>query len=172
MDQVRRTYIAKGPHQPSCDFPKTQFNKERRSFQNKWFTYFDWLEYIKAKDEAYCLWCYLFKSNRTDNCGKYVFVTTRFCNWKKVLEVFKIHVGSFGTSHNEATRQCHSFKNQRQSVSSMLNVQEHEVEVDYRKRLSAILGVIRFLLRQGLAFRGYDESSTSLHKENFLELLE
>jgi hypothetical protein len=27
--------------------------------------------------------------------------------------------------------------------------------------------VVRFLLEQGLAFRGHDESSTSLNKDNF-----
>ena len=41
----------------------------------------------------------------------------------------------------------------------------------YRIRLTTILDVIRYLLGQGLAFRGHDESSTSLRKGNFLELV-
>ena len=36
----------------------------------------------------------------------------------------------------------------------------------------AIVGVVRFLLRQGLAFRGHDESKNSRNKGNFLEMLE
>ncbi|XP_039145553.1 zinc finger MYM-type protein 1-like [Dioscorea cayenensis subsp. rotundata] len=46
------------------------------------------------------------------------------------------------------------------------------MEVAYRIRLTAILDVTRFLLKQGLPFRGNDESSNSLNKGNFLELLE
>ncbi|XP_065860264.1 uncharacterized protein [Euphorbia lathyris] len=42
----------------------------------------------------------------------------------------------------------------------------------YIPSLTASLDVIRFLLRQGLCFHGYDESSTSFNKGNFLELLE
>ncbi|XP_042466107.1 zinc finger MYM-type protein 1-like [Zingiber officinale] len=48
---------------------------------------------------------------------------------------------------------------------------KHELEVAYRKRLTSILKVIRFLLLQGLPFRGHDESSTSSNRGNFLELL-
>lgn len=32
--------------------------------------------------------------------------------------------------------------------------------------------MVRFLLEQGLAFRGHDESSTSLNRGNFLEMLD
>ncbi|XP_039133231.1 zinc finger MYM-type protein 1-like [Dioscorea cayenensis subsp. rotundata] len=46
------------------------------------------------------------------------------------------------------------------------------MEVAYRIRLTAILDVTHFLLKQGLAFCGHDESSSSLNKGNFLELLE
>lgn len=35
-----------------------------------------------------------------------------------------------------------------------------------------ILGVVRFLLLQGHAFRGHDESAKSRNKGNFLEMLE
>ncbi|KAL6540509.1 hypothetical protein OROMI_024392 [Orobanche minor] len=172
-DQVRRAYLAKGPYQP-CDynFPQKQFNKIRRSFQKNWFTDFDWLEYSVAKDEAYCLWCYLFKPTRAHYPGKDVFTTTGFNNWKKALNVFREHVGSVGSFHNEATRQCQAFKNQRQSISHIFSAQGYEIEADYRNRLTASLSVIRLLLRQGLAFRGHDESSTSLNKGNFLEILE
>ncbi|XP_039120125.1 zinc finger MYM-type protein 1-like [Dioscorea cayenensis subsp. rotundata] len=45
------------------------------------------------------------------------------------------------------------------------------MEVAYRVRLTAVLDIVRFLLRQGLSFRGHDESSSSKNKGNFLELL-
>ncbi|XP_042401398.1 uncharacterized protein LOC121991465 [Zingiber officinale] len=67
--------------------------------------------------------------------------------------------------------QFEGFKNQRQSVEYSFSLGKHELEVAYRKRLTSILKVIRFLLLQGLPFRGHDESSTSSNRGNFLELL-
>lgn len=46
------------------------------------------------------------------------------------------------------------------------------MEVAYRIRLTAALDVTRLLLKQGLPFRGHDESSTSSNKGNFLEFFE
>jgi hypothetical protein len=47
-----------------------------------------------------------------------------------------------------------------------------EREEKYKARLLIILGIIRFLLLQALAFHGHDESSSSSNKVNFLEMLE
>ncbi|XP_042388061.1 uncharacterized protein LOC121980164 [Zingiber officinale] len=79
--------------------------------------------------------------------------------------------GGVGSAHNEARIQFEGFKNQRQTVEYSFSSGKHEIEVAYRKRLTAILKVIRFLLLQGLPFRGHDESSTSSNRGNFLELL-
>ena len=54
----------------------------------------------------------------------------------------------------------------------MLSSHEHDQENAYRIRLIVVLECIRFLLMQGLAFRGHDESKGSLRKDNFLEILE
>ncbi|GFY95342.1 dihydroxyacetone kinase [Actinidia rufa] len=43
--------------------------------------------------------------------------------------------------------------------------------MEYRTRLNASIDCVRFLLRQGLAFRGHDESESSSSQGNFLELL-
>ena len=34
-----------------------------RRFIPQWFDEFDWLEYSISKDAAFCLYCYLFKTN-------------------------------------------------------------------------------------------------------------
>ena len=41
----------------------------------------------------------------------------------------------------------------------------------YKARLIIILGVIRFLMLQALAFRGHDETPSSKNKGNFLEMM-
>jgi hypothetical protein len=38
--------------------------------------------------------------------------------------------------------------------------------------LTIVLGIVRFLILQALAFRGHDESSSSTNRGNFLEMLE
>ncbi|KAK1379670.1 TTF-type domain-containing protein [Heracleum sosnowskyi] len=140
--QVRRAYIAKGPFRP-VHYTFPK-NGDSRTFQANWFGEFDWLEYSIHKDAAFCMWCYLFNPKRADNSGKNAFTTTGFKKWKKALDKFRSHIELVG----------------------------HEIEVDYRRRLTAVLTVIRLLLRQGFGFRGHDESSDSLNKGNFLEIFE
>ena len=50
--------------------------------------------------------------------------------------------------------------------------QSNKDKLDYRVQLNVIVDCIRFLLCQGLAFRGHDESQGSSGKGNFLELLQ
>ncbi|XP_042466250.1 zinc finger MYM-type protein 1-like [Zingiber officinale] len=87
-----------------------------------------------------------------------------FVNCKKAIEKFNEHVGEVGSAHNEARIQFEGFKNQRQSVKYLFSWGKHEIEVAYRKRLTAILKLIQFLLLQGLPFRGHDESPASSNR--------
>lgn len=80
------------------------------------------------------------------------------------MGTFRVHVGLVDSSHNEATRYYQAFKNQKQNISHIFSAQWYEIEVDYRRRLTAVLKVIRLLLRQGFGFRIHDESSDSLKK--------
>ncbi|KAH7688385.1 Ribonuclease H-like protein [Dioscorea alata] len=171
-DQVRREYLLMGPCQPvGHNFPRKQQGKDLRSFKELWFQKFDWLEYSVEKDAAYCFYCYLFKQPRSDKLGIDSFTKTGFSNWKKAMEVFIEHVGGVNSNHNNARRHCEDFKNQRQSVSHIFSSHSREMEIAYRARVTAVLRVIRFLLLQGLAFRGHDESSSSTNRGNFLEML-
>ncbi|KAM2249064.1 hypothetical protein ACFXTI_003760 [Malus domestica] len=63
-DEVRRLYLQKGPCQPrGHNFPITNMSGINRRFIPQWFDEFDWLEYSVSKDAAFCLYCYLFKTN-------------------------------------------------------------------------------------------------------------
>src|ERR1044072_1893386 len=61
---------------------------------------------------------------------------------------------------------------QTQHIEVALCKQSLQIKEDYRIHLIAVIDCIRFLLRQGLAFRGNDESVSSSNKGNFLELLD
>ncbi|XP_034212818.1 zinc finger MYM-type protein 1-like [Prunus dulcis] len=92
-DEIRRAYLQKGPCQPrSYKFPQTNQSGINRRFIAHWFDDHDWLEYSIAKDAAFCLHCYLFKSN-FDQVGGDAFTGVGFNNWKKAKERFNLHIG-------------------------------------------------------------------------------
>jgi hypothetical protein len=47
-----------------------------------------------------------------------------------------------------------------------------EEHIRYNIRLTSSLAVVRFLIEQGDAFRGHDESATSLNKGTFKEMVD
>ncbi|KAH7666046.1 Ribonuclease H-like protein [Dioscorea alata] len=61
--------------------------------------------------------------------------------------------------------------NQNQNIQSILIKQGDQARSEYRTRLTASVDCLGFLLRQGLPFRGHDESEESNNQGNFLELL-
>lgn len=66
---------------------------------------------------------------------------------------------------------CQDLMKPDQHIQTFFVKQSKIVKAEYRTRLTATVDCIRFLLRQGLAFRGHDESETSCNRGNFLELL-
>ncbi|KAF8411895.1 hypothetical protein HHK36_004453 [Tetracentron sinense] len=62
--------------------------------------------------------------------------------------------------------------NQKQHIRTVVRKQLDQSRRDYRVRLNASIDCIRFILRQGLTFRGHDESEDSNNKGNFLKLLQ
>ncbi|PIN23845.1 hypothetical protein CDL12_03425 [Handroanthus impetiginosus] len=142
-----------------------------RHFNAKWFDiYGSWLEYSVSKDATFCLPCYLFKPDIGKQSGGDAFVTTGFSGWNK-KERFDAHVGDCNSMHNQALKKCHDLMNQDQHIYFAFQKQSDELKKEYRIKLLASIDCIRFLLRQGLAFRGHDESLNSSNKGNFLELL-
>ncbi|XP_041999757.1 uncharacterized protein LOC121749234 [Salvia splendens] len=140
-DRIRREYVAKGPCQPKGH----DFPKKHMGKIR------EVLGMFAPGDEA--------------------FVGGGFSNWKKANERFTAHVGSTGSAHHKARIEYENFVNQKQSVPYIVSRVGSKQEKEYRIRLTATLDVIRFLLNQGLAFRGHDETSTSSNRGNFLELL-
>lgn len=48
---------------------------------------------------AYCLFCYLFKKDNSDQACSTTFIGKGFENWKKKLKL-KIHTGGVNSAHN------------------------------------------------------------------------
>ena len=73
--------------------------------------------------------------------------------------------------HNSALKRADYFMRPGQSIVHAFYKQDDAAKNEYRIRLNASIGACRFLLQQGLPFRGHDESVDSVNKENFLALL-
>ncbi|KAM3240345.1 hypothetical protein ACQJBY_053805 [Aegilops geniculata] len=112
-DVVRREYLKKGPCQPyGHDVPRNTTDK--RVFREEWFDEFDWLEYSVKENRACCFHCYLFKEPVSHvKFGGNIFNQDGYKTWKKVMEYFRLHVGSTNSAHNNARRHCTYFKNQK-----------------------------------------------------------
>ncbi|XP_031262511.1 zinc finger MYM-type protein 1-like [Pistacia vera] len=171
-EEVRRAYLLKGPCQPKDhNFPFTPFGDKKRRFTSEWYKEGScWMEYSVAKDAIFCLNCYLFKPDYGDQAGGEVFVNKGYNNWKDKAKVKK-HVGDHSSTHNQCHAKCVDLMNQRQHIDVNLGCVSKKGKLDYRIRLNASIDCIRFLLHQGLAFRGHDESVESENQGNFMELL-
>jgi hypothetical protein len=90
-------------------------------------------------------------------------------NWNRDGALDK-HVGGVDSAHNAAQERYNSY------LSPSTTIDNRIVKVDsekrfYKIRLTYSLRCLRFLLNQGLAFCGHDESENSSNRGNFLELL-
>ncbi|XP_058749093.1 uncharacterized protein LOC131622065 [Vicia villosa] len=161
QDQVRRAYILNGPMQPDLSsLPRTQFGSVKR-----------------IKDAAYCFYCFLFtttrkKPGRAEHFGFEVFTKSGYKDWKHASQGLKDHVGSHNSLHNSCVKHYDDYNNQRQSVTSNFTKATKESEELYKIRLTCSVDCTRYLIAKGMAFRGHDESSISLNKGNFREMVD
>ncbi|XP_048611491.1 zinc finger MYM-type protein 1-like [Brassica napus] len=172
-DEVRHKYLTKGPCQPyGHTFKQILKSGSLSRFNPAWFDqYGSWLEYSISKERAFCLYCYLFKDEIRMQGGSDAFVKEGFNSWNKP-DRLRTHMGKPPNSfHIIAAQKCEDLMNQNQSIVHALFKQDDKVKNEYRIRLTASIDASRFLLRQGLSFRGHFEKEEAVNKGNFLQLL-
>jgi len=82
------------PYQPNLDnFPKKQFRKQNRSFSNKYYNEYPWLEYNIVKDAVFCFYFRHFDST-TFSKSEDNFIRSGYNNWKNIAEKLKKHSSS------------------------------------------------------------------------------
>jgi hypothetical protein len=166
QDAIRRAYITKGPCKPYIhDFPYRNIGDAPRRFSLTWLYNHEWLEYSIKKDSAFCFICYLFKKGSGSNA----FVVDGWNNWNIGNKALIKHSGS--KAHNAAQERYIGFINPKVAIDYHIDKWTDEDLRLYKKRLTYSLRCIKFLLHQGLAFRGHDESEDSSNRGNFIELL-
>ncbi|KAJ8768080.1 hypothetical protein K2173_021020 [Erythroxylum novogranatense] len=157
-DAIRRAYLLKGPCQPrEHEFPK------KKSL--------DLYDYSTTENTVFCLYCYLMRYELGEQGSRGAFVSTGYSNWKDISRLYT-HVGEVNSIHNTSYRKCQALMNQQQHIDAAIIKQSEQAKKEYRIHLTVVIDCIRFLLHQGLSFRGHDESKNSSNRGNFLELLE
>jgi len=167
-EKVRRKYLQNGPCQPrTLSFPVTQIAGSSRRFVPEWFDEFrSWLEYSESKDRVYCFCCFLFREKKDD--GYEAFVKNGWNGYHKKDRLRK-HVGEVGGLHYIAMKKCDDLLQTNQHIDVAFHSVSGSNKRDYITRLNGSIDVARILAKQGLPFRGHDESKESLNKRNFRE---
>ncbi len=172
--KLNSTYIqfccSLGPCQPVAGFPK---NPQGRSFQSQWYAGNNWLEYSVEKDAMYCFSCRLFLTEDKFK-ARTAWRTTGVVNWRKAVE--KIHEHAATEAHmismvRWANYRKGPFVEAFKAQAAECELQNEKERQKNREILFRLIDITVYLARQGLAFRGHDESSTSSNRGNFLELV-
>ena len=167
-ERVRRKYLENGPCQPrTVHFPVTNIGGIPRRFVPEWFDEFGgWLEYSESKDRAYCFYCFLFRKKKDG--GYEAFVKNGWNGYHR-KERLQNHVGNVGGSHYLAMKKCDDLLQTKQHIDVAFRDVSESAKKDCFTRLNGSIDVARILVKQGLPFRGHDESKKSLNKGNFRE---
>ena len=142
-----------------------------RSFQEDWYSKKDWLCGSNSSNSLYCWPCLLFKPGVSQS-----WTEKGYGNMRNVLSDGRKHEKS--KSHMEAYKMWKTFDfSERVDVmfsrARKEEVERHNEEVrQNRGMLRTLSEAVLYLSKQELSFRGHDESTNSLNRGNYRELLE
>ncbi|XP_070020744.1 uncharacterized protein LOC107805304 [Nicotiana tabacum] len=94
-----------------------------------------------------------------------------FTSWNK-KNIFDMHIGGPSYIHNQSRKNVDDLLRQKQSIQSAFAKQSDQQKLEYQTHLEvAAVDVIRYLLTQGLSFRGHREDESFINRGNFIELV-
>ena len=161
----------RGPIQPS---PRKgeQFSrydgKQLRYFNEDWYKIYPWCEFSETQNAILCFPCRLFGNGpwTKEGCGKFsnLSLSGHAKTDSHERNVVRLSEYRLSTSTNNVFAQVNE--------QHAMNLTSREIE---KRNLCAVLSRIfdsvGFLAKQNLAFRGHDESASSLNRGNFKEML-
>lgn len=158
-----RKHIAK-----SHDNRNICFSHLKRTLANGDMVNRDWVVYSPSKNAIFCFVCRLFGSFNIFD----VYKSTGFTDFHNANRSFAQHEKSQQHLRNELDYKTRAKKSQSTTIdSNILNQNRSEAEY-WRKILTRIVAVIKFIGSRGLAFRGADQNFGSIYNGNFLGTLE
>jgi hypothetical protein len=111
------------------------------------------------KDSAFCFVCYLFRDLKCKGKGTDTFTKDSWRNWNIGEKELLKHAGP--SAHNAAQERYSGFVNPKATIDYQIERWSDEDLHLYKIRLTYSFRCLKFLLHQGLAFCGHDESEES-----------
>ena len=143
-------------NQPIIDFPSKTFGDKKRKFNPEYYKKFYWLEYDISTNSLFCGICRCFNDRENDKVN---FKTVGCSDWKNIAAKCSKHQDT--STHKTNSMLWLSKKNQKKSCAALLNSHHENIVSMNRKNLKKIIKTVYFISKQGLAFRGHDESVSS-----------
>ncbi|XP_050063277.1 uncharacterized protein LOC126552610 [Aphis gossypii] len=153
-----------GPYQP---INAKLIRVNGRSFKTEWYSQFPWIEFSELLQTAFCFNCRVFPSCNVEKS----FTVDGFKNWKKGIMKFTQHQQSIAHKESTCKLSSHKVSKKKGTVISEMNSAHKTTVTQNRKYIKCLLETLLFCARQGIAFRGHNETETSTNCGNFLELL-
>ena len=161
--QLTTPIVGGTPNQPSASFkfPWSKFGKKERSLQPHWLLKWKWLHYNEAEERAYCHTCVrAYQGNHFSTTHiERMFISNGYSNWNNATESFRCHEGSRG--HKDAILKTQTLPQSTRDVGESLSRAHAEEKKKRREFFLKVLSNTRFLVRQGLAFRGEGDEKDS-----------
>ncbi|KAL4091374.1 hypothetical protein QTP88_026073 [Uroleucon formosanum] len=150
-----------------------------RRFTSRHYKVYNWIEYSVSKDEIFCFPCRHFSANiiaSGKTAGNLCFVNygSKCKNWKE--QTLSLNNHQRCKTHVICVQRWNDYllvqKKHSLSIANQVNNIRQQNIIENREHLKFLLKAALFLSKQGLAFRGHNESDTSKNKGNFLEILD
>ena len=159
-----KSIINSKPYHPNVNIiPSKKKKNQRVRFQQKWFSDYPWLTYDTATGGVLCHTCSTAKTlnlltlaSRSEDA----FTIAGFSNWEKATRRFESHTAN--DAHRHALFVIKAQNNK--TVGVQLDQEEEKKQQERRRCLLKIVKRIRYLLRQGLAFRNNPASEGNLYQ--------
>lgn len=157
-------------------YPVKYMHGCNRRFKPEWAKKHPWLHYSQTDDGAYCKACVLFAPADVKQQKLGILVAKPFCVWTKQSSSFNDHEKL--KYHQDSMARMTAFKDScsdpTKNVATMLNKAREEQVSRNTRVIKSLLKCVIFCGKQGIAFRGHRDDSTSnsaTNMGNFIELV-
>lgn len=140
------------------------------NFKNSWFADYKWLCSSLNLQKLFCWPCLLFSSKNT------VWAKEGFADFININRSLHKHQDS--AQHLKCKLQLKIFEKNRNTIADALKENASLMKVQFNEKvrlnrlvMKLVIDAVLYLGKQELGFRGHDESSSSLNRGNFKELL-
>lgn len=149
---------------------KTQTKTCVRHFSTKIYSTTEWITGCGHSKKLYCWPCLLFSTEKS------VWTTTGFSDVNNLLKAIKRHESAGSGKHLSAVIKMKTFGLSRIEASidqsRSIGIAQHNSKVkNNRNMLKSFIDAVYFLSNQELAFRGNEESASSMNRGNYIELI-